>query len=116
METWEGESWKNRSGTNMWSFFTVDAERGLVYAPLGSPTADYYGGDRKGAEPLRKRGRRAGRAHRPLKWHQQLVHHDLWDFDLPAAPTLIDVARDGRTIPGGGRHDQDDARSSSSIA
>ena len=61
VETWEGESWKNRSGTNMWSFFTVDAERGLVYAPLGSPTSDYYGGDRKGDEPLRQLDRRARR-------------------------------------------------------
>ena len=49
VETWEGESWKNRSGTNVWSFFTIDTERGIVYAPLGSPTSDYYGGDRKGA-------------------------------------------------------------------
>ena len=49
VETWEGESWKNRSGTNVWSFFTIDVERGIVYAPIGSPTSDYYGGDRKGA-------------------------------------------------------------------
>ena len=47
-DTWEAGSWKNRSGTNTWSFFTVDTERGIVYAPIGSPTADYYGGDRKG--------------------------------------------------------------------
>jgi hypothetical protein len=49
VETWEGDSWKNRSGTNVWSFFTIDVERGIVYAPLGSPTSDYYGADRKGA-------------------------------------------------------------------
>ena len=48
IETWEGDSWKNRSGTNIWSFFTVDVERGIVFAPTGSPTSDYYGGDRKG--------------------------------------------------------------------
>jgi glucose dehydrogenase/type 1 glutamine amidotransferase len=99
VETWEGESWKNRSGTNMWSFFTVDVERGLVFAPLGSPTADYYGGDRKGANLYGNAvvvlDARSGH----LKWHQQLVHHDLWDFDLPAAPTLVDVVRGGRTIP-----------------
>jgi glucose dehydrogenase len=99
VETWEGQSWKNRSGTNMWSFFTVDVERGLVYAPLGSPTSDYYGGDRKGANlygnAIVALDANTGR----LKWHHQLVHHDLWDFDLPAAPTLIDVKRGGRTIP-----------------
>ena len=48
VETWEGESWKNRSGTNVWAFFTIDTERGIVYAPIGSPTSDYYGGDRRG--------------------------------------------------------------------
>jgi glucose dehydrogenase len=43
VETWEGDSWKNRSGTNMWAFFTIDEARGLVFAPTGSPTSDYYG-------------------------------------------------------------------------
>ena len=99
VETWEGESWKNRSGTNVWSFFTVDVERGLVYAPLGSPTSDYYGGDRKGANlyanAIVALDAETGR----LKWHRQLVHHDLWDFDLPAAPTLVEVRRGARTIP-----------------
>ena len=99
VETWEGESWKNRSGTNVWSFFTIDVERGIVYAPLGSPTSDYYGGDRKGANlygnSLVALDAMTGR----LKWHQQLVHHDLWDYDLPAAPTLVDIKRNGRTIP-----------------
>jgi quinoprotein glucose dehydrogenase len=99
VETWEGQSWKNRSGTNMWSFFTVDVERGLVYAPLGSPTSDYYGGDRKGANLYGNAIVALDASTGRLKWHQQLVHHDLWDFDLPAAPTLIDVKRGGRTIP-----------------
>jgi quinoprotein glucose dehydrogenase len=99
VETWEGDSWKNRSGTNMWAFFTIDEARGLVFAPIGSPTPDYYGGDRKGANlygnSIVALDVRTG----ALKWHQQLVHHDLWDFDLPAAPTLVDIKRDGRTIP-----------------
>jgi len=98
-ETWEGESWKNRSGTNMWSFFTIDVDRGLVYVPLGSPTSDYYGADRRGkglyGNSIVALDANTGQ----LKWYQQLVHHDLWDFDLPAAPTLIDVKRNGRTIP-----------------
>ena len=99
VETWEGDSWKNRSGTNMWSFFTVDTERGLVFAPLGSPTSDYYGGDRKGknlyGNSIVALDALTGR----LKWHHQLVHHDLWDFDLPAAPVLITVTRAGQPIP-----------------
>ena len=98
-ETWEGESWKNRSGTNMWSFFTIDVDRGIVYVPLGAPTSDYYGADRHGkglyGNSIVALDANTGK----LKWYQQLVHHDLWDFDLPAAPTLIDVRRNGRTIP-----------------
>jgi quinoprotein glucose dehydrogenase len=90
---------RNRSGTNVWSFFTIDVERGVVFAPLGSPTSEYYGGDRKGANlygnSLVALDATTGR----LKWHQQLVHHDLWDYDLPAAPTLVDIKRSGRTIP-----------------
>jgi len=99
VETWEGESWKNRSGTNVWSFFTIDTQRGIVYAPLGSPTSDYYGADRKGANLYGNSIVALDAATGKLKWHRQLVHHDLWDYDLPAAPTLVDVKRDGRTIP-----------------
>ena len=99
VETWEGESWKNRSGTNVWSFFTIDTERGIVYAPIGAPTSDYYGGDRKGANLYGNSVVALDAATGKLKWHQQLVHHDLWDYDVPAAPTLVDVKRNGRTIP-----------------
>jgi outer membrane protein assembly factor BamB len=99
VETWEGDSWQNRSGTNVWSFFTIDVERGIVFAPLGSPTSDYYGGDRKGANLYGNSLVALDAATGKLKWHQQLVHHDLWDYDLPAAPTLVDVKGNGRTIP-----------------
>ncbi len=98
-DTWQDESWKNRSGTNMWSFFTIDTVRGIVYAPLGAPTSDYYGGDRKGDNLYANSIVALDAATGTLKWYRQLVHHDLWDFDLPAAPTLVDVKRDGRTIP-----------------
>ena len=99
IETWEGDSWKSRSGTNMWAFFTVDVDRGIVFAPTGSPTSDYYGGDRKGnnlyGNSIVALDANTGK----LKWARQLIHHDLWDFDLPAAPTLIEVTRNGRRIP-----------------
>jgi glucose dehydrogenase len=98
-ETWQNDSWRNRSGTNVWSFFTVDTERGIVYAPIGSPTADYYGGDRPGANLYGNSLVALDAATGKLKWYRQLVHHDLWDYDLPSAPTLIDVRRNGRTIP-----------------
>ena len=98
-ETWEGESWKNRSGTNVWSMLTVDVARGLVFLPLGSPTYDYYGGDRKGANlygnALVALDANTGK----IKWHFQAVHHDLWDYDLATAPTLLDVTVKGKKIP-----------------
>ena len=99
VETWEGESWKNRSGTNVWSFFTIDTDRGIVYAPIGAPTSDYYGGDRKGANLYGNSIVALDAMTGKLKWYRQLVHHDLWDYDAPAAPTLVDVKRSGRTIP-----------------
>jgi quinoprotein glucose dehydrogenase len=99
VETWAGESWKNRSGTNAWTYLTLDPDRGIVFAATGSPTSDFYGADRHGknlyANSLLAIDAATGR----LRWHQQLVHHDLWDWDLPAAPILIDVTRDGRAIP-----------------
>ena len=99
VETWEGESWKDRSGTNAWTYMTVDVERGLVFAPTGSPTSDFYGADRKGmnlhGNSLIALDAATGR----VRWSRQIVHHDLWDWDLPAAPTLVNVMRDGRVIP-----------------
>jgi glucose dehydrogenase len=99
VETWEGESWKNRSGVNAWTYMTVDVERGLVFAATGSATTDFYGADRKGknlyANSLVALEATTGK----LKWFQQLVHHDIWDWDLPAAPTLIEVTKNGRRIP-----------------
>jgi quinoprotein glucose dehydrogenase len=99
VETWEGDSWKSRSGTNMWSFFTVDVDRGIVFAPTGSPTSDYYGGDRKGNNLYGNSIIAIDANTGKLKWARQLIHHDLWDFDLPAAPTLIEVTRNGRRVP-----------------
>ena len=108
VETWAGESWKNRSGTNAWTYMTLDPDRGLVFAATGSATSDFYGADRHGknlyANSLLALDAATGR----LRWHQQLVHHDLWDWDLPAAPTLD--RRDARRPdhPRGRADDQDE--------
>ncbi|HUO20980.1 MAG TPA: PQQ-binding-like beta-propeller repeat protein [Caulobacteraceae bacterium] len=98
-ETWAGDSWRDRSGTNVWNEFTLDAKRGILYMPVGAPTVDRYGGDRKGAN-LYGDAVVAVRATtgKPI-WHFQLVHHDIWDLDVPAAPTLVEVRRKGKTIP-----------------
>lgn len=98
-ETWPDGAWKNRSGTNVWGFFTVDVKRGIVYAPLGSPTNDFYGADRVGdnlyGNSLVALDAKTGER----KWHRQLVHHDIWDYDLAAPPALFDIRRDGKIIP-----------------
>ena len=98
-DTWEGEGWKGRSGANVWSVMSVDAERGLVFLPLGSATYDFYGGDRKGANLFANSVVALDAATGALRWHFQTVHHDLWDYDLPAQPTLVTVRRGGRDVP-----------------
>ena len=98
-ETWPGDSWKNRTGVNNWGFMTIDEQRGIVYIPLGSPTSDFYGADRPGnglyGNSLVALDIKTGK----LLWHQQLVHHDLWDFDPAAAPILFDAELDGDVVP-----------------
>jgi quinoprotein glucose dehydrogenase len=98
-ETWPPDAWKNRSGTNAWGFITVDMQRGIVYVPLGSPTSDFYGADRHGDGLYGNSLVALDAATGKLKWHQQLVHHDLWDFDLAAPPILFDAPRNGRAVP-----------------
>lgn len=98
-ETWPEGAYKNRSGTNAWGFLTIDTKRGIVYVPLGSPTTDFYGADRHGNGLYGNALVALDAATGKLKWYQQLVHHDLWDFDPAAAPILFDAVIDGRTIP-----------------
>lgn len=96
--TWEGGSWKLRGGANLWSMTSVDEDLGLVYAPLGSPSYDYYGGDRPGANlfgnSLVAIDCRTG----SRRWHFQSIHHDIWDWDLPSQPTLVEVIRGGKPV------------------
>jgi quinoprotein glucose dehydrogenase len=97
------DSWLNGSAeytgnTGVWSQVTIDEELGLVYLPVESPTGDYYGGHRPGndlyGESLVCLDLRTG----AKKWHYQIVHHPIWDFDIPAAPILADIKVDGKTI------------------
>ncbi len=99
-ETWLDDGWKERSGTNMWIWYTTaDAATDTFYMTLGSPSPNYYGGDRPG-DNLFGNSLVAVDAHTgAYKWHFQTIHHDLWDWDLPAPPVLFDVNKDGETIP-----------------
>jgi PQQ-dependent dehydrogenase (methanol/ethanol family) len=98
-ETWEPGSRKDRGGLNVWSFMTVDDERSLVFLPLTSPSYDVYGGDRKGANLFGDSVVALECKTGKMRWYYQTLHHDLWDYDLPAAPVLAEVKRDGKTIP-----------------
>jgi quinoprotein glucose dehydrogenase len=98
-DTWEPDSWKNRSGTNVWGLFTLDQARGILYMPFGEPTTDYWGGDRKGANLYGTSLVAVGALTGKMKWYFQAVHHDTWDYDLASPPVLFDVKRNGQTIP-----------------
>jgi len=99
-ETWAGDSWKGRLGVNGWPFyFTADVSRGLLYLPLASPIPGNYGGDRKGANLFGNSVVAVDLRTGAYKWHFQTIHHDLWDADPPAPPSLFDIVRNGRTTP-----------------
>ncbi len=97
--TWAGESGKMRSGVNVWGLITVDAKRGIAYLPFGAPSGDAFGGDRLGDDLYGSSIVAVDAASGKYLWHFQLVHHDIWDFDLEAPPLLMDVKRGGKVIP-----------------
>ena len=97
-DTWEDGSWEYTGNTNVWTYMSADEELGYVYLPFGTPTNDFYGGHRPGnnlfAESLVVLDARTGKR----VWHFQGVHHGVWDYDFPAAPTLADITVDGKRI------------------
>lgn len=98
-KTWESDAWKTIGGTNTWGYLSVDAERGIVYIPVSIAGSDYVGVERPGDNLYGTSLVAVDIATGKRLWHQQLVRHDIWDYDLGAAPTLIDVRKDGKTIP-----------------
>lgn len=97
-DTWQKDSWKDRGGVNAWSILSVDQKRGIVYLPLTSPSTDLYGGDRKGANLFGDSLVALDAATGKRIWHFQTIHHNIWDYDLPAQPNLIPVRRDGKIV------------------
>jgi quinoprotein glucose dehydrogenase len=97
-DTWAGNSARHRGGVNAWAPLSVDIEKGIVFLPLTSPSIDFYGGDRKG-DGLFGNSLVALEASTGKRlWHFQTVHHDLWDYDLPAQPTLVQVRKEGKLV------------------
>jgi quinoprotein glucose dehydrogenase len=99
-ETWEDGAADYTGNANVWTNFSADAELGLLYLPFGTPTNDWYGGHRKGDNLFAESIVCVKAATGEYVWHFQLVHHGLWDYDIPAAPTLFDAVIDGRPRKG----------------
>ncbi|MDA1092413.1 MAG: pyrroloquinoline quinone-dependent dehydrogenase [Acidobacteria bacterium] len=97
-DTWEDNSWRYTGNTNVWTVMSADQELGYVYLPIGTPTNDWYGGHRVGDNLFAESLVCLDAATGERVWHFQMVHHGLWDYDLPAAPTLVDITVDGRDI------------------
>jgi|TARA_Y100000310_G_C20692299_1_gene823147 quinoprotein glucose dehydrogenase len=97
-ETWENDSWKVTGSTNVWTLMSSDPELGYVYLPFGAPSNDWYGGQRLGDNLFGNTIVCLDATDGSLVWYFQTVHHDLWDYDLPAAPTLVDITVDGKEI------------------
>jgi quinoprotein glucose dehydrogenase len=98
-DTWQGDSWVKRSGTNVWNVVTVDQQRGIVYMPFGAPSFDRYGGDHHGANLFANTLVAADASTGKYLWHFQINHHEIWDWDFSSPATLIEVKKDGKTIP-----------------
>jgi quinoprotein glucose dehydrogenase len=97
-ETWPKDAWKYSGAANDWAGLSVDRKRGIAFIPLGSAAPDFYGGDRTGdnlfANSLVALDANTGKR----IWHYQFVHHDIWDRDLNAPPTLVTIKRNGKVI------------------
>ena len=99
-DSWPEDAWKGHAGNNMWSYsLTVDEQRSVLYMPMGGPAANYYGGDRKGNNLFANAVVAVDAATGKLKWYFQTVHHELWDYDLPPDPVLLDITVSGKKIP-----------------
>src|SRR5579862_1340680 len=97
-DTWGKESWKFTGHTNVWAPFTLDEKRGLVYLPVSTPSNDFYGGNRPGNNLYGETLVCLDANNGVRKWHFQIVHHGLWDYDLASPPTLVTINVAGKQI------------------
>jgi quinoprotein glucose dehydrogenase len=97
-DSWGGDSWKFTGHTNVWAPMTLDERRGLLYLPVSTPSNDFYGGNRPGNNLYGETLVCLDAATGTQKWHYQIVHHGLWDYDLPAPPTLVTITVQGKRI------------------
>ena len=97
-DSWQAESWRDTGKVGVWSLMSADPSLGLLYLPLNTAAPDYYGGHRPGANLFAESLVALNLETGERVWHFQFVHHGLWDYDLPAAPNLLDVIVDGRPV------------------
>jgi quinoprotein glucose dehydrogenase len=97
-ETWEDESWRKNGHANVWAPMALDEARGLLFLPTSTPSSDYYGGQRPGANLFAESLVCLDAATGKMKWYFQTVHHGLWDWDIPAPPNLVTITVDGQRI------------------
>lgn len=97
-ETWPTDAWQRAGGVNAWQGMVVDEENGIVFAALGSPSDDFWGGERHGDNLYGNSVVALDALTGEKLWHQQVVRHDLWDADFAAPPTLMMVTRNGRSV------------------
>jgi len=98
-DTWRENSAKNRSGVNVWGYTSLDVERGILYMPIGAPNNDRVGVDRPGNNLFSSSVVAVDANTGKYLWHFQVVHHDIWDYDTQSAPLLVDLQRNGKTVP-----------------
>jgi len=98
-ETWRGDKVRTTGAANVWSTISADRERGMVYLPTTSPSPDFYGGRRLGDNLFANCVVAVEAKTGKVVWHFQVVHHDIWDYDVAAQPVLFSLVRDGRQIP-----------------
>jgi glucose dehydrogenase len=98
-ETWPKDNWVMAGSPANWGAATLDAQRGLVFLPIGQPAAQYYGGARHGQNLYSSSIVALDAATGKVRWYFQLTHHDVWDYDAEAAPALVELIREGKKIP-----------------
>jgi quinoprotein glucose dehydrogenase len=98
-KTWQGDSAIRTGAANAWSIISADPARDLVFVPTSSPSPDFYGGERKGKNDYADSVVALQASTGKVVWHFQVVHHDLWDYDVASQPMLMNVKRNGRDVP-----------------
>jgi quinoprotein glucose dehydrogenase len=97
--TWNGPAAHQTGAANAWATISADPARDMIFVPTGSASPDFYGGERLGRNDFANSIVAIRASTGKVLWHYQVVHHDLWDYDIPAQPVLIDLQRNGKTVP-----------------